>query len=84
MRRSVEYMTGVRARPTEAGHAVFEIEDIEDAIANLSDAMTEPTYTSNLTDQVGGSVVGEDARSGPLRLGKPLRDSTRRGLVPRV
>ena len=35
LKRSVEYMTGVRARPTEASHAVIGIESLDEAIANF-------------------------------------------------
>ena len=68
IRRSVEYMTGVRAQPTDASHAVIEIEGLEEAISHLSDA----TYLHEQPEnQVGGSVVGKGVQ-GP---GEPLRNS---------
>ena len=66
--------------PTEASHAVIDIDGLDEAIANLSEATgeTQPTQRQP-EDQVGGSVVGEGRRDRPLRLAGPLRDSTQRG-----
>ena len=64
VQRSVDYMTGVRARPTPtADCAELDLTDLDSAIAHLGEAtflhgnLAPPT-------QVGGSVVGEVAKVG--------------------
>ena len=59
LRRSVEYMTNRRAAPeATAAYSEITLDDIADAIANVSDH----SHDGNLHDrayQVGGSVVSD-------------------------
>ena len=63
LRRSVDYMTNRRAAPqATAAYSEITINDIADAIANVSDH----SHDGNLHDrayQVGGSVVSDPVSS---------------------